>query len=149
MRKYSFWWFLTGSDQYHIVPLSLVIFDQSNLPPWTFRTIWESHLININPFSFHNILMIGMPFHTKHHTCAPTSPMLLRYKSKFVRLEFCCNAPARAWQETNDLIEFDKHTEAHSIHVPQTCKMCSRLRVFFKVANTITYWQENNPFLDS
>ena len=46
------------------VPLSLVMLDQSNLPPeWSSCTIWRVSS-NVNHFSFQNIRMIGMPFKT-------------------------------------------------------------------------------------
>ena len=40
------------------------------------------------------------PILTKHQAFAPSGPMLLCIKSSFVRVEFCCKAWARAWQET-------------------------------------------------
>ena len=43
----------------------------------------------------------------------------------------------------------EKHDEAHSTHVQYSCKMFSRLSLFFKLGNTTTYWQENDPFLAS
>ena len=40
---------------------------------------------------------------TKHQAFASSSPMSLPNKFRFVRVEFCCKASARAWQETRDL----------------------------------------------
>ena len=56
-----FWWVGAASDQQ---PLSLVMLDQSNLPPeWSSCTIGRV-TSNVNHFSFQNIHMIGMPFQT-------------------------------------------------------------------------------------
>ena len=81
---------------------------------------------------------------TKHQALAPSGPMFLAVKSRHVRVEFCCKAWANAWegQETHDLRNTMKHT-AHII--PQSCKMVSRLCLFFKLANATTYWQETDP----
>ena len=66
------------------------------------------------PFPAHPIL-------TKHQALSPSGPpMLLFDKSSLNRLEFCCDASARAWPETNDLINTKKHT-AHSSHKIATC----------------------------
>ena len=46
---------------------------------------------------------------TKHQAFAPSGPMLLPCKIRFVRLEFCCKASARACQETHDLRNTMKH----------------------------------------
>ena len=51
---------------------------------------------------------------TKHQAFDPSSPMLLFSKFRFVRVEFCWTASARAWQETHDLRNTMKHT-AHII----------------------------------
>ena len=40
---------------------------------------------------------------TKHQALAPSSPMLLQSNPRWVRLEFCCKASARACQETHHM----------------------------------------------
>ena len=54
---------------------------------------------------------------TKHQAFAPSSPMLVFSKFRLVRLEFCCKASARAWQERNGLRNTMKHT-AHMRNLP-------------------------------
>ena len=95
--------------------------------------IWDSTLCCI---AFSHILSYGcvliLPFCTSslffsphdpiltgHQALAPSSPMLLKAKSRSVRLEFCFRASARAWQETRDLRNAMKQT-AHII--PQSCE---------------------------
>ena len=51
---------------------------------------------------------------TKHQALAPSGPMKLPIKSRLVRVEFCCKASARAWQETRDLR--NTNTANASIH---------------------------------
>ena len=49
------------------------------------------------------------PIVTKHQAFAPSGPMLLRYKFRPVRVEFCFRPSAKAWQETHDLRNTMKH----------------------------------------
>ena len=63
-----------------------------------FAVIWLCLLQFLRPLSPHD------PILTKHQAFAPSSPILFVSKYSSVRLEFCCNASATAWQETNDLI---------------------------------------------
>ena len=44
--------------------------------------------------------------------------MLFSHKFRFVSVEFCCNAAARAWQETNHL----RNTMMKTAHIPQSCE---------------------------
>ena len=62
MRKYVFWWFGAGSDQYpcHLSCWINLIYHLNNLPAQFGRVT-----SNVNHFSFHNIHMIGMPFKTQ------------------------------------------------------------------------------------
>ena len=85
------------------------------------------------------------PILTKHQAFAPSGPMLLTIKRSSVRAEFCFRASANAWQETHDL----RNTTKHTARIPSSCKMFSHPRLFFKLGNTTTYWQENDPFLAS
>ena len=57
---------------------------------------------------------------TKHQAFAPSGPMLFEPKFRYVRLEFCFKASARAWQETNDLRNTMKHT-AHTYRKVAKC----------------------------
>ena len=64
----------------------------------------HSHVL-ILPFCISSLrLSRHDPILTEHQAFAPSGPMLLLYKNRYVELEFCFRASARAWQETNDLI---------------------------------------------
>ena len=84
--------------------------------PWRlFHTAvsWSFLCLSSLRFSPHDPILTG------HHAFAPSGPILLSYKLRIVRVEFCGKASARAWQETHDLRNAMKHT-AHIIL--QTCK---------------------------
>ena len=61
-------------------------------------------------FAFLHTLSPHDTIFTKHQAFVPSFPMLLTIKCRFVRLEFCFNASARAWQGTNGLRNTMKHT---------------------------------------
>ena len=117
------------------------------------RCIASPFVISLLSLSYNSVLILPFcisslrlsrhdPILTKHQAFAPSGPMLLCLKLRFVRAELCCKASARAWQETNDLRNAMKHTA----HVPESCNMVSRLRLFFKLANATTYRQETDPW---
>ena len=68
------------------------------------------------PLQFLHTLSPHDTIFTKHQALAPSGRMLLLSKRRSVRLEFCFRASARAWQETNDLINTMKHT-AHMVKI--------------------------------
>ena len=67
--------------------------------PFTDFTFKKRHLTlkkSCGPFSvLHTIL-------TKHQAFAPSGPMLLYTKFKFIKVEFCWRASAKTWQEKAD-----------------------------------------------
>ena len=76
-------------------------------------------------FSFLHTLSPHDTIFTKHQALAPSSPMLLFPKSRYVRVEFCSRASARAWRETKDLRNTMKHT-AHIVNCKKYAKfVCS------------------------
>ena len=156
-----FWLSLAGSDHYPC-HLSFSINPIYHLPPYdtlNFLHKWaESLLYNRNHFRRHSKQLCLDPsfafLHTlsphdtiltKRQALAPSSPMSSKSKAKLrlVRLEFCCKAAARAWQETNDL----RNTMGHTAHIPQSCEnlpvalLISKLR--FQMVSGITNISNN------
>ena len=111
----QFWWFSVSSISchhrlqwyiWHIwAPILHCVVAFRHFPDLTFRQLC------LDPsFAFLHNLSPHDTIFTKHQAFVPSSPMLLTIKCRFVRLEFCFNASARAWQGTNDLRKTMKHT---------------------------------------
>ena len=84
------------------------------------------------PLQFLHTLSPHDPIFTKHQACSPSGlmrPMLLRSKFRFVRVEFCFKASARAWQETHDL----RNTMKHTAHIVKNCKKRRNLPVVLPI----------------
>ena len=83
--------------------------------------------------------------HDPVQALASSGPMLFHVKPKLVRVALCFRTSARAWHETNDLRNTMKQT-AHRYCKVAKCVHGPRLRLYFKLANTTTYWQETILF---
>ena len=93
--------------------------------PWPFRCL-------LHTLSPHDPLLTG------HQALAPSSsPMLLLIKFRLVRLEFCFEASARAWQEANDL----RNTMKHTAHI----RMLHCFHTFWKAFPLVLIAQLQHP----
>ena len=92
--------------------------------PWPFRCL-------LHTLSPHDTIF------TKHQASTPSGPMLLALKFRLVRLEFCFNASARAWQEANDL----RNTMKHTAHI----RMLHCFHTFWKAFPLVLIAQLQHP----
>ena len=84
------------------------------------------------PLQFLHTLSPHDPILTKHQAFAPSGPMLLILTCRMFRVEFCFNAAARAWQETNHLrntMMKTAHTNTHT-HLPKLQNVFTAACVF-------------------
>ena len=103
----QFWWFSLSSISchhrlqwyiWHIWAPILHCVAFRHFPDLTFKQLC------LDPsFAFLHTLSPRDTIFTKHQALAPSSPMLLQSNPRWVRLEFCCKASARACQETHHM----------------------------------------------
>ena len=130
----------TNRFSFHNTPM--ISYDWDAIPNLVFRPwqpqsvvtkniqhLWDSILLlsyggALIPLS---VMTPSGPILTEHHAFATSGPRSLKRKSRLVTLEFCCKAPARAWQETNGLRNTMKHTEHTSRKVAKSPRRASHL----------------------